>query len=247
MKIVIRCAKRKRDEGYWQTKESKPVLFVAHPELNPDVRNFDGLYDFPDAVSDHPNDTWRKLLSDYNKPPTHNPFNLHRAYDLYKPKPPYTDLYRGLVTKFGVDNVYILSAGWGLIRSDFFTPQYDITFSNSKDVKPYQKREKEDNKYKDYCMLPKDTTDTIVCLGSNAYIPLFRRLTTHIQSKKVVFYNSCRPPNAPGWFLKHYDTNNQRAWVYECARNIIDVFCPYSESRIKQLTAHELEKLLESI
>ena len=34
-----------------------------------------------------------------------------------------------LVEIFGIDNVYILSAGWGLIRASFLTPNYDITFS----------------------------------------------------------------------------------------------------------------------
>jgi hypothetical protein len=36
-----------------------------------------------------------------------------------------------LVEKFGIEKVFILSAGWGLIRADFLTPNYDITFSGS--------------------------------------------------------------------------------------------------------------------
>ncbi len=243
MKIVIQCAGGKNAEGYWRTKDGKDIKFVANPEANPDY-----VYACPDGVSDHPPASWRELLCDYNKDQTRYLFKLHRAYELYKPKPPYEDIYRDLVTKFGVDNVYILSAG-GLIRSDFLTPQYNITFSNSNKVKAYQRHwEKDRDKFKDFGMLPKDTTDTIVCLGSKDYIPLFCCLATHIQSKKkVVFYNSSRPPNARGCFLKHYDTNGHRTWVYECAKKIIDVFCSYSENAIKHLTAREVEKLLEAI
>jgi hypothetical protein len=38
------------------------------------------------------------------------------------------------VDRFGLENVYVLSASWGLIRADFLTPYYDITFSSSADA-----------------------------------------------------------------------------------------------------------------
>jgi hypothetical protein len=55
-----------------------------------------------------------------------NPLGLYPAYRLYENR-----VYGRLVEAFGVENIYILSAGWGLIRADFLTPYYDITFSHS--------------------------------------------------------------------------------------------------------------------
>ncbi|MFZ5452606.1 MAG: hypothetical protein ACOZF2_12185 [Thermodesulfobacteriota bacterium] len=190
MKIVIQCAGRKNDEGYWQTKEGKNVMFVAHPEVNSPA--FDGLYAFPDHISDQ-NTSWRELVWDYNRHPNHNYFNLYPAYLLYK-----NPAYHNLVSNFGVDNVYILSAGWGLIRSDFLTPQYDITFQTQ--ANPHQRRRRRD-RYNDFCMLPKNTTDTIVYLGGKDYIHLFCDLTNNIKCKKIILHNLNSPPQYRGSLL----------------------------------------------
>jgi len=45
-----------------------------------------------------------------------------------------------LVERFGLGNVYILSAGWGLLGAGFLTPYYDITYSQS--AEPYKRAEK---------------------------------------------------------------------------------------------------------
>ena len=58
-----------------------------------------------------------------------SPFGLLPAYQLYE-----NSTYNRLVDRFGLSNVYILSAGWGLIPADFLTPHYDITFSASADA-----------------------------------------------------------------------------------------------------------------
>ena len=56
-------------------------------------------------------------------------------YDVSKPgharTPPARrpSVYRELVHALGAENVFILSAGWGLLSADFLTPNYDITFS----------------------------------------------------------------------------------------------------------------------
>lgn len=52
--------------------------------------------------------------------------------------------------KFGLDNVMILSAGWGLIPAQFLTPRYDITFSAS--AEPYVRRRK-NQAYEDFIWL----------------------------------------------------------------------------------------------
>ena len=57
---------------------------------------------------------------DYNNNPAGNSLGLLPVYRLYA-----NPVYERLVDKLGVANVYILSAGWGLIRADFLTPSYD--------------------------------------------------------------------------------------------------------------------------
>jgi hypothetical protein len=62
------------------------------------------------------------VLQEYNALPGNNPLGLYPAWRLYENRS-----YEGLVDRFGVDNLYILSAGWGLISAAFLTPNYDIT------------------------------------------------------------------------------------------------------------------------
>jgi hypothetical protein len=57
-------------------------------------------------------------------------------------------VYRELVHALGAENVFILSAGWGLLSADFLTPNYDITFS--KTAKRYKRRRVRD-RYRDFC------------------------------------------------------------------------------------------------
>jgi hypothetical protein len=55
------------------------------------------------------------------------------------------------VKQFGIENTFILSAGWGLIDATFLTPAYDITFSAKADN--FVRRRKRDAFY-DLCLLP---------------------------------------------------------------------------------------------
>jgi hypothetical protein len=68
--------------------------------------------------------SWRHFLRKYNDDAGGNPLHLYPAYQLYENR-----AYGRLVGRYGLRNVYVLSAGWGLIRADFLTPSYDITFS----------------------------------------------------------------------------------------------------------------------
>ena len=62
--------------------------------------------------------TWRKLLADYNKRNRDaNPLGLLKAWQLYRHK-----TYGQLVRQLGEENVYILSAGWGLLPANYLTP-----------------------------------------------------------------------------------------------------------------------------
>jgi hypothetical protein len=124
MIVVIQCAASKApNAGHLVTADGKSVTFVAHPEIAP--RNEDHVYARPDDDAGE-GKPWREVLLAYNREPNTNPLLLLPAYRLYE-----NPIYGSLVERLGIENVYILSAGWGLIRSDFLTPDYDITFSQS--------------------------------------------------------------------------------------------------------------------
>lgn len=207
MIIIIQCAASKKpDAGRLALSTGKPVVFVANPESAPPDSAH--IYARPDDLSDR-GKSWREVLLEYNEIAGYNPLGLYPAYQLYENR-----TYARLVDRFGLRKVYILSAGWGLIRADFLTPYYDITYSQSADG--YKRRRKSDC-YQDFCMLPVDLAEEIVFFGGKDYLPLFCSLTGRVRGKKRVFYNSARAPQAPGCALERFETKTRTNWHYECA------------------------------
>jgi hypothetical protein len=212
MIVVIQCAAAKRrDAGRLVSEGGKPVTFVAKPESAP----ADGVHTYarPDDPSGN-GKSWREILLEYNERPGNNPLGLYRAYQLYENR-----AYGQLVDAFGLENVYILSAGWGLIGAGFLTPYYDITFSPS--AEGYKRRRKEDW-YRDFCMRPTDDCSEIVFLGGKDYVPLFCSVTAAVRNKRTVFYNSAFPPDAPGCTPRKFPTSRRTNWHYECADSLIN-------------------------
>lgn len=180
MIVVIQCAATKvAKAGHLVTAVGEPVTFVAHPEIAPKDNK---LYARPDDDAGEGR-SWREALLAYNREPHGNPLGLLPAYRLYR-----NPVYERLVAEFGIENVYILSAGWGLIRSDFLTAYYDITFSNTPNVEPYKRRKKTD-KYNDIGMLPDSTDEEILFFGGKDYVPLFCKLTHNVNGKRKVFHS----------------------------------------------------------
>lgn len=218
MIAVIQCAASKRaDAGRVRTRNGEPVFFVANPQLARKKRHEPKrvVYARPDDLCED-SGTWRNALLEYNRQHD-NPLGLLQAWQLYE-----NAAYRRLVERCGIDKVYILSAGWGLIRSDFLTPDYDITFSQSVRKKaPYKVRRKED-RYRDFAMLPDATREHIVFFGGKDYLPLFSRLTAAVSAKKSVFYNSAERPNIPGCEFRRFDTFTRTNWHYECVKAFLD-------------------------
>jgi hypothetical protein len=210
MILVIQCAASKRpNAGHFRARDGKKVLFVADPARAP--ASADLIYARPDDRADD-GVSWREHVARYNATPEVNPFGLSPAYELYE-----NETYRDLVRKFGLDNVMILSAGWGLIPARFLTPRYDITFSAS--AEPYVRRRK-NQAYGDFSKLPARAGGPIVFFGGREYVPLFAKLTTPTE-RRIVFYNSAVPPAALGCFLKRFHTSTRTNWHYECARAFI--------------------------
>ena len=207
MKIVIQCAAKKHpDAGCMKDTDGKPVMFVAAPKLVLRANNY--VYQKPDDLAQD-GMSWRQKLLQYNNQGS-NPLNLFPAYKLYM-----NSTYKELVAKYGADNIFILSAGWGLINADYLTPKYDITFSSSLDK--YKKRNKSD-KYDDFCFLPNNCDDDLVFFGGKNYLPLFSKLSENYYGKKVIFYSSKIIPEIEGCQLIKFETTTRTNWHYVCAK-----------------------------
>jgi hypothetical protein len=212
MIVVIQCAATKRsDAGHLVTSNGELVTFVAYPKMAP--RNSGQVYARPDDLLED-GTSWRQLLQRYNASPGGNPLRLYPAYQLYQNK-----TYGLLVDRFGSRTMYILSAGWGLVRADYLLPFYDITFSPSAEA--YKRRRKSDS-YDDFLLLPGDAARDIVFFGGMGYLPLFRSLTNTSQGAKTVFFNSARTPQCEGCTLRRFETAAKTNWHYECARAFLD-------------------------
>ena len=206
MKIVIQCAATKSpDARWWQNANGRRVLFVAHPEV---------LATPHEEILARPDDdagdgrSYRDHLNEYNHR-GENPFNLAHAWQLYA-----HPAYQQLVTKFGVANLYILSAGWGLIRSDYRAPLYDITFSQAGGR--VKKRLKGD-RYHDFVQLEDDDGQEVHFVGGKDYIPLFVKLTEKFENR-IVHYNSANQPSAPNCRFQRFATTTRTNWHYELAK-----------------------------
>lgn len=213
MIVVISCAGRKKPEaGYFRRKDGQRVKFVGNPELAPEKTGF------VCARPDDPSDTgasWRERLVGYNADHSDdNPFGLLPAGRLYADR-----TYSCLVDRYGIDGFYILSAGWGLIRADFLTPKYDITFSPQ--AKEYQRR-RPGERWCDLNHLPDETTEPVVFFGGKGYVPLFCRLTERVQAERTVWTASARHPKAPGCVVEPYRTTTRTNWHYECVHEFLD-------------------------
>ena len=189
MIVVIQCAGGKNPcAGRFKTEDGRPILFVADPGRAP-ADDKEVVYKRPDDPAKSGR-SYREELVEYNheykSDPAGGPYGLLPAYKLYTPRYD-LHIYTELFEKFGIQGIFVLSAGWGLITSDFLTPAYDITFSNNlKNDDAYKKRTLKG--FKDQSMLAKRSTGPIVLLSSKNYVPLFRCLTESVKAERIVFW-----------------------------------------------------------
>ena len=220
MLFVMQCAKKKKEgAGKMKQTEGSPVTFVSDPSkaLQDAERDPRCVYMRPDDICES-GETWRKRLEEYNaryRETGANPLCLLPAWELYS-----NPVYGELVEAYGTKNVYLHSAGWGLIPSDFLIPDYNITFSSNSNY-PLWSRRREHDSYADFCLIPSNSDGPIVFLGGKDYVPLFSRLTQNARYRKIVFYRSQTPPEAPGCELRRYHSKRKQNWHYECAKKLI--------------------------
>ena len=204
--VVIQCAGTKAlSAGHLALESGRRVKFVADPKDAPKDRSVS--YRRPDDPA-FSGMSWRKVLVEYNCAPANNRLNLLPAWTLYEPGA-CPRLYAELVEAYGVENVFILSAGWGLVAADFLLPNYDITFSNQ--AASYKRRRKRD-RYADFAMLPTDRAGPIVFLGGTDYVALFCSLTRDVEARRIVFHYSGTPPRAMDCELRRFEAASPRNW-----------------------------------
>lgn len=224
MDIVIQCAATKfKDAGSLKTRDGKFVRFVAQPNLCSLKANT--LYARPDDPSDTPSVSWRKHLEKYvTSQGQTNPLELRQAYRLYKPA-----VYAGLVERFGSDKIFILSAGWGLVKADYLLPNYDVTFSLAAKKKCPSAfcHSSVEYDYFQHLTTNSHKNRPVIFLGGSAYWPVFDRLTRDLRRKRVVFTRESRTASndrkeAPYDFeYRRFPTKVSTNWHYQCAQALI--------------------------
>lgn len=212
MIVVIQCAGRKRlNGGSLCTTSGEQVQFVGDPSKAPPRAG--QVYARPDDPAGD-GSSWREKLAAYQY--GENPHGLLKAYKLYD-----APVYEELVRRFGEERIFILSAGWGLIRADFLTPSYDITFSKqARNKHPHVFRDRKDS-YLDFCQLDQASDEPLYFFGGQDYLPLFVALTSAVRGGRVIYYDSKDPPDAPGCRVERYFTSSKTNWHYGCAQRFM--------------------------
>ena len=213
---VIQCASKKHaDAGCFVAEDDRKVLFVDDPDSAPHADNV--RYARPDDLAPGGR-SYRDLLDEYNREQyTDNPWGLLPAWRLYA-----RNEYGVLVRALGPANVFILSAGWGLVAAEYLLPNYDITLSSqARGQHGYKRRSPKDRGYRDFSMLPQQTSSHVLFFGGKDYVPLFCRLTANVRLR-TVFFNSSVPPKGLTCGAEHYKTTTRTNWHYECVRAFAD-------------------------
>lgn len=146
-------------------------------------------------------------------------------------------LYQELVGAFGWDNVFILSAGWGLIRADFWTPDYNVTFSpQGKKDKPWVWRNTKDRSWLDFNHLkdaPITQDEPIHLFGGKDYLPTFYALVEAVPGRKIVHYKGNVERRSSFDYEKYEGSEKNRTWHYRAAKEFVAGRAP-QENQVPQ-------------
>jgi hypothetical protein len=204
MIIVISCSLKKNGGNLIYKKNE--ITFVS--SINNENKN----HFRPDSKIPEEQRTWREYVENQEND------NLLQSYKLYKPQ-----IYKSLYKKFKSD-LFILSAGWGIINSEFKIPKYDITFSKKADK---DSQRKESDFYNDFNQLQKvDRSEKIIFLGGADYLELFYNLTKDLPNEKIIFYKNVNKSSflndKNSFKLIKYETDIRTNWHYDCAKKLIN-------------------------
>jgi hypothetical protein len=215
-KVVLVCASGKNDS-----------FLTAYPNknfVNNAVQNFEH---HPDEIMNNGIMSWRDYLIQ-----NQNDQNLLSAYKLYVPRT-FPFVYLDLYNKYKI-NFYILSAGWGLVNSEFRLPKYDITFSNTAQPKNKRNNNLIEPIYNDFYQLTVNDDEDIIFICSKDYLKLFYQLTQNLPNRKIIYhFGTALPlnivlPNQTFLYRQYLpeNPNDKRNWHYELAYKISNGIIP---------------------
>ncbi|GHV03421.1 hypothetical protein FACS189485_06580 [Spirochaetia bacterium] len=202
---VLCCSKSKTSELF--SYNGKAIHFVASPNAAPQ----DGdLYCIPDdKISQGSAKTWRDLIHEQNHQ------DLIPTFKLYT-----NEVYRSLYEKFK-GHFYIFSAGWGIVRSAYKLPAYNITYSRQGD--PLTKRTRE-MKWPDFNHLHDDVKEgkvssnaEIVLFAGTDYLVPFYELTSMIKNTKIIIHKTKGIDKKLGYVYVSYCEKISTNWFYKAA------------------------------
>lgn len=228
--IIIQCAGSKNSKcGFFRKdeKDEKKVIFVADPDSSPEEG--DVIFAHPDdnITEDKPL-TYREDLVQYNENRRNkNPYDLCEALSLYKPS-----IYQQLKNLNNNIPVYILSAGWGLVRGSFLLPYYDITFSSNSRIDKYKRREDDKIDFHDFNHLKEDWRNlnlneyNIYVFVTKNYLDLFYKLMGEIdgigKNQITIFHLSDHIKKEKKFNYQLYKENSQRTnWHYSALKKFL--------------------------
>jgi hypothetical protein len=211
MKIIISCSDQKN--GELLVHKGLKINFVSNKDQS--VANQE-LHFHPDDIVPNEEISWRNLINQQKKD-----LHLIPAYELYK-----RPIYSALFKYFGAD-LFVFSAGWGIIKADYKLPKYNVTFSCSKNIPLHARRNSED-KFNDFNhLLGIEENERIVLIAGLDYVLPFCQLTEQLPNEKIIiFKNKKIILNNPFWGNKkfnfvYYHTTRRTNWHYEVAERLI--------------------------
>lgn len=132
-------------------------------------------------------------------------------------------LSAALVESFGEERVFVLSAGRGLICSDYLTPAYDITFNTRAKLKSPEAFFDSSRMYRYFQQLP-DADEPVIFIGGRDNLPLSNALTTNLRRERIAFFRTDGATSAPAKIdhnssirFRPYPVAARTNWHYQCA------------------------------
>ena len=129
-----------------------------------------------------------------------------------------------LIRSFRAENVFILSAGWGLVRADYLLPDYNITFSKRQNVPQESRRGKRESGWSDFNQLRDsvEVSEEVHYFGGQDYLDLFYSLSAlDIQRNKFVIHHKAILVHRNGYQYDQYIGNVKTNWHYPAAAEFI--------------------------
>lgn len=145
MTIILPCANRKKPNAPTFCLNGVTVDFVANPNTPNQRRPWDRIV--PESER-----TWIHCVADYNNLGHLSPNDTQAGVSISNNRELFcagtlyvNQAYSDIIASIGFRNLFILSAGWGLVRADHRLPTYNITFSTAKKT-PAHARIKQDER-----------------------------------------------------------------------------------------------------